>query len=162
MAIYTPNQTEVDLHHFYEHERILLSGQEGEYYTLNRARNVDPIYNEPTANGTNGWGYEPLFKAVFAIEFESADNVEVEVEDRGLTEEADAKITVSYLEWQAKCTDLFKYPHPKEGDIVHLMGRFWDIVKAKDKGRLVHVNQPSGYVIEARLRTKHLPVRKTP
>lgn len=162
MAVYTPNPSEVGLHHFYEHERILLSGQEGEYYTVNRARNVDPVYNEPTANGFNQWGFEPLFKAVFAIEFETADNINVEVQDRGYHEDGDAKITVSYLEWQGKCPDLAKYPHPKEGDIVYLMGRYWDIAKAKDKGRLVHSNTPSGYVIEAKQRTKHLPQRRLP
>ena len=132
----------------------------GEYYTVNRARNVDPLYNEPTANNTNGWGFEPLFKAIFAIEFETSDNVSVEVQDRGYSEEGDAKITISYLEWQRKSPDLNKYPQPKEGDIVFLMGRFFDITKAKDKGRLLHSNTPSGYVIEAKFRTKHLPERR--
>jgi len=162
MAVYTPIQSEVELHHFYEDERILLSGQEGEYYTVNRARNVDPIYNEPTADGTNGWGFEPLFRAVFAIEFETADNVDVEVQDIGYMEVADAKITISFLEWNRKCPDLVKYPRPKEGDIVLLMGRYFDITKAKDKGRLVHSNTPSGYVIEGKERTKHLPQRRLP
>lgn len=159
MAVYTPTQGEVGLHHFYEDERIGLSGQEGEYYTVNRARNVDPLYNEPTAN-PGGWGFEPVFKAIFAVEFETADNVEVEVQDRGYHEDANVKITVSYLEWQRKSPDLVKYPQPKEGDIVYVMGRYFDIVKAKDKGRLVHSNTPSGYVIEGRQRTKHLPQRR--
>tara|TARA_Y100000310_G_C20683507_1_gene817526 strand:+ start:174 stop:662 length:489 start_codon:yes stop_codon:yes gene_type:complete len=162
MAVYTPNLTEVGLHHFYEDERITLSGQGGEYYTVNRARNVDPLYNEPTINRQNEWGFEPLFNAIFAIEFETAENITPEVQERGYSEEGDSKITVSYLEWQRKCPDLVKYPHPKEGDIVYLMDRYWDIVKAKDKGRLLHSNTPSGYVIEGRLRTKHLPQRRLP
>ena len=160
MAVFAPNQLEGNLHHHYEDERIALSGQEGEYYTLNRARNVDPLYNEPTSTGENRWGFEPLFTGIFAIEFESSDNVNNEVQDRGFSKEGDAKITVSYLEWNRKSPDLAKYPKPKEGDIVHLMGHFFDITKAEDKGRLLHSNTPSGYVIEGKFRTKHLPQRR--
>lgn len=160
MGVYTPIASEVSIHHFWEDERIALSGQEGEYYPLNRARNVDPLYNEPTASGANGWGFEPGFTAVFAIEFETADNVNPEADDKGFFEEGDAKITVSFLEWQRRSPDLAKYPRPKEGDVVFLMGRFFDITKAKDKGRLVHSNTPSGYMIEAKFKTKMLPERR--
>ena len=160
MAVYTPDQLEVNLHHHYEDERIALSGMEGEDYTLNRARNVDPLYNEPTATNENRWGFEPLFTGIFAIEFESADNINTEVQDRGFSQEGDSKITISYLEWSRKSPDLNKYPKPKAGDIVFLMGRFFDLIKAEDKGRLLHSNTPSGYVIEAKFRTKHLPQRR--
>jgi hypothetical protein len=160
MAVYTPNASEISIHHFWEDERIALSGLEGEYYPLNRARNVDPLYNEPTANGLNEWGFDPGFTAVFAIQFESADNVNPEADDRGFQEEGDATIHVSYLEWQRRSTDLAKYPYPKEGDAIFLMGRFFDITKAKDKGRLIHSNTPSGYVIEAKFKTKMLPERR--
>lgn len=160
MAVYTPIAQEVSLHHFYEDERIALSGQEGEYYAVNRSRNVDPIYNEPTANGLNGWGFEPSFKAVFAIQFEESDNVNPEVDEKGYQEEGDAIIHISYLEWQRRSPSIVKYPHPKEGDVVFLMDRYFDITKAKDKGRLVHSNTPSGYVLEAKFRTKMMPERR--
>ena len=160
MAVYTPIASEIALHHFWEDERIALSGQQGEYYPLNRARNVDPVYNEPTANGANAWGFDPGFVAVFAIRFETADNVEPEADDKGFMEEGNAEINISYLEWQRRSPNLTKYPRPKEGDCIYLMGRFFDITKAKDKGRLVHSNTPSGFVIEAKFRTKMFPERR--
>lgn len=160
MAVYTPIASEVSIHHLWEDERIALSGQEGEYYPLNRARNVDPLYNEPTANRQNGWGFEPGFTAVFSIRFETFDNVNPEAGETGFLEEGDAEIAISYLEWQRRSPDLGKYPSPKEGDVIYLMGRFFDITKAKDKGRLVHSNTPSGFSVEAKFRTKMLPDRR--
>jgi hypothetical protein len=157
MPLYPGNAQELVLFRRYEDERIRLYGQAGQYYVLNRARNIDPVYNEPTANG-EVWHYTGPFNLVFSVQYVEFANREPGVRDEGLTIEYDAEAAVSYLQWVAQ----FPTFAPKEGDVVYVMGEYFDVVKQGRSGNLVDTVDVVGFQLMLKRRAQFTPERRSP
>ena len=144
----------------WEEERISLTGQDCEYYSLIRGANVDPLYNEPFPNTTTGQLGEKFrlnFTFIGAIIFEEKDNREPTVREEGFDVDYDAELFVSVNEWDGKAGIGFK---PKEGDVLYSMGHFFDVVKKGSGGNIVDTVNYVGYKLTLKRREKFVPERK--
>lgn len=168
----------------YEEERIALVASVGEFYSLNRGANVDPLYDEPTNDplyqddripGTPGdewphdttlrhneaWEFLGPFFMDMAIEFQQVDNRQPTVRDEGKEVEWDALVSISRNEWECVMEDSAVAGRiPKEGDVVFVQNVWWDVIKASTSGNIIDTVTHVGYRLEVKKRTKFTPERK--
>lgn len=156
-SLYPGNALELGLFRRYEDERIRLYGQDGQYFVLNRSVNIDPVYNEPTANGEEDWKYTGPHALTFAVQYVEFTGREPGVRDEGLTIDYDAEAAVSYLQWDA----LFPAFRPKEGDVVFVMGEYFDVVKQGRSGNLVDTVNVVGFQLMLKRRAQFTPERRS-
>jgi len=165
-----------------EEERIELVGPPCEYYSLNRGKNVDALYGEPTNDPLYGgssargapsvsdeaWNFCPDVDAgeepvVFpcSIEYQESDNRTPSVRTEGFVYEYDSIIAISRNHWECAWEDLMcAGREPKEGDVLYLFGEWWDVVKAGRSGYILDSPEFVGYRLELRKRTQYTPDRK--
>ena len=140
-----------------EQERISLSGPEVNYYSLNRGRNVDPLYNEPV-----GWSYQRFCIVTGAIEYVEAESRDVSVRDEGEVIEQTGIVRIAYNEWKLRATvdTNGRQRWPKAGDVIEMQLEVWDVVKGNSQGNVV--NQPNfvAFQLELRKRNKFIAQRK--
>jgi len=165
-----------------EEERIELVGPDCEYYTLNRGKNVDALYGEPTndplyggssprgsdSDSNESWnfcpdilvGEEPITFPV-AIEYQESDNRTPMVRTEGFHYEYDAIVAISRNHWECAWEDTTcAGREPKEGDVIYLFGEWWDVVKAGRSGYILDSPDFVGYKLELKKRTQFTPDRK--
>lgn len=165
-----------------EAERIELSSPECEYYSLNRGKNVDALYGEPTNDPLYGgssprgtpsrsgeaWnfypdideGQEPLV-IVAAIEYQQMDNREPSTREEGIEWLYDAQIFISRNHWECALEDTaIEGRLPKVGDVIYLFEEWWDVVKAGKGGDVLDTPEYVGFKLDVRKRTKFTPDRK--
>ncbi len=134
-----------------EAERIGLTGQEAIYYTLTRGANVDPLYSEPD---DGGWVYDD-FRLTVTAQYQEMDNKEVGVQEDGATVEYDAEAVVALNEWEANGPPtIFPGRKPKHGDVILVMGHYFDVVKGSAGGNVVDQIAVVGYKLMLKKRVK--------
>ena len=140
-----------------EDESISRSGSEIVYYSLNRGRNVDPLYNEPI-----GWSYKKFILRAGAVEYVEAEGRDVGVRDEGETIEQNGIIRISYLEWTRKSVvdDNGRQRWPKAGDVMEVQREVWDVVKGNSQGNVINRPDFVAFQLEIRKRLKFIANRK--
>jgi hypothetical protein len=78
------------------------------------------------------------------------------VRDEGFEVEYDAEVFVSYNEWAR----VVGAKIPKEGDVLFLMGEYFDVVNAGKGGNFIDSVTVVGYKLQVKKRTKFTPDRK--
>lgn len=146
--LYGDCASEIGLFKGYEEERNTLSGPECSYYSLDRGENVHPVYNEPEPYAFTG-------PQVITCTFED-DGREPSVRDEGLVVERGANMTIALNSWQTA----FPTREPKEGDVLQVFGRYWDVVLASRSGYMVDTPNFTGYKLEVKSRERFEPDRK--
>ena len=165
-----------------EAERIALVGPDCEYYSLNRGRNVDPLYGEPdndplyggaSPRGTpqkdeKSWNFSPnviggelplTFQC--AIEYQEAEKRQPSVRSEGVHVEYDADCYIAALTWERALEGrTFVGRTPKEGDVIYVFNLWWDIVNAGSSGNVLDTTSIVGYKLQLKRRTKFVPERK--
>lgn len=150
MPLY-PCDEEIEYFKELERERNGLTGPTANYYSLNRGKNVDPLYNEPAP-----FDFRDPVELTVVIEFQEADNEDKSVRDEGMTYEFDAILYIAEAEWSEKIPDR----KPKATDVVFVNGKHWDVVKAGSGGNVVDTEEFVGFKLELRHRKKFLPERR--
>jgi len=165
-----------------EEERIELSGPTCEYYSLNRGKNVDALYGEPTNDPLYGgsasrgdpsrsdeaWNFFPdidggASPSTFpcSIEYQEADNRNPSVRPEGFLYEYDAIIGISRNHWEDTWEDtVIEGRLPKEGDVMYLFEEWWDVTKAGKSGNIIDSPNYVGFKLELKKRTQFTPDRK--
>ena len=149
--LYGDCASEIELFKGYEEERNALSGPDGTYYSLDRGENVHPVYNEPEPYAFTG----PKI-ITFTIEFQESDNRSVSVRDEGLVVEYDATVTISRNAWESA----FPTRTPKEGDVIGVFSRYFDVVGGGRSGNIVDTEEFVGWKLEVKEREHFEPDRK--
>jgi hypothetical protein len=151
MPLY-PSPKELEYARFLEAERIGLTAQAVVYYTLTRGGNVDPLYGEPT---DAGWLYDE-FSLLAAVTYQEMDNREVGVRDEGLTVDYDAEAFIAYNEWTANGppTVFGDEREPKAGDVIYIMGEYFDVIRGDDGGNLIDQTKTVGHKLMLRKKAK--------
>lgn len=97
-------------------EPARLSGVKLRFYSLRRAKNMDPLYREPVDGGD--FEYSGPWEMFGALEFESLDDVDSpEATSEGTQLTAEARLQIARAELEAVSA-----PNPKQGDVIE----FWD------------------------------------
>jgi hypothetical protein len=171
-----------------EAERIRLANQSAEYYSLNRGRNVNPLYGEPTNDplygGTNpktslgdplqherSWNFcpdiaqgESPLVIPCAFEYVEADNRQPLVRPEGKYVEHDAVMSLATVSWicaiQEENLVCIDGREPKEGDVVYGFGKWWDVVNAGKSGAVLATLYTVGWRLMLKVRTQFVPNRK--
>jgi len=165
-----------------EEERIELVGPTCEFYSLNRGKNVDALYGEPTNDPLYGgssqrgdpsvsdeaWNFFPDVDAgaspvtfPVAIEYQESENRTPTARTEGFVYEYDAIVAISRNHWECAWEDtVIAGRVPKEGDVMYLFGEWWDVVKAGKAGYVLDSPEYVGFKLELRKRTQYTPDRK--
>ena len=166
----------------YEEERIEIVGPLLEYYSLNRGKNVDALYGEPTNDPLYGgsssrgapsiskdaWNFYPdpdegqdLLTMPCAIEYQQMDNRQPNVREYGIEWEYDAILYIARNAWERAIEGTgIEGRVPKEGDVIYVHNEWWDISKVGAGGNILDTPVPVGFKAELRKRTKFTPERK--
>jgi hypothetical protein len=151
-----------------EAERNRLTGPTAQYYSLNRGKNVDPLYDEPSDDPlyhgsplgvTEVWGWFPAFDLVVTMEYGESENKDVSVRDEGQEIQYDATIRLAHDEWMAVAP---VGQMPKEGDVCYVFEKWWDVVRAGRAGYVVDTSTSVGWVLGLKHRDSFTPDRKIP
>ena len=142
-----------------------LAGEPVKLYVIRRAKNRDPLYKEPSAEGRE-WSYEGPFELWASIDFPQSDNITEEATEVGERTEADAIAWISRKEFEDR-----EAPYPKRGDIIEFWAKppfgydsedtQWDVVKATRDGNVFTTAAFVQYKLELKQRSKFVPFRKT-
>ena len=167
-----------------EAERIELVGPTCEYYSLNRGRNVDPLYNEPDNDPLYGgsdpigtpqtdstsWNYYPdinktppddLLQMPCIIEYQEMDNRQPSVRDEGFIAEYDAIMHLARDHWECTIEDTdIDGRLPKEGDVIYVFEEWFDVIKVGKGGNILDSPNYVGFKFELRKTTVFTPNRK--
>lgn len=165
-----------------EEERIELVGPLCEYYSLNRGKNVDALYGEPTNDPLYGgssargnpsvsdeaWNFYPDIDGgqepvsfPCAIEYQESDNRQPTARTEGFVYEYDAIVAISRNTWECAWEGTtIEGRLPKEGDVLYLFGEWWDVVKVGKSGNVLDSPNYVGFKFEVRKRTQYTPDRK--
>ena len=165
-----------------EEERIELVGPTCEYYSLNRGKNVDALYGEPTndplygGSSTRGtpskseeaWNFYPdasigqeTLEFQCVIEYQEFDNRQPLARTEGFVAEYDAVVSISRNPWECALDGtLIEGRLPKEGDVLYLFNEWWDVTKAGKSGYVLDSPEYVGYRLEVKKRTQFTPDRK--
>lgn len=144
-------------------EPTALSGTPVRLWSVRRAKNLHPLYREPSANG-NEWEYNGPWELYGALEFDQGNEIEPDVSPEGLRTTATATLYLS-----RKALEDVSAPAPKIGDVIDLWDRppfsteyqYWDVVKANPDGNLWTTEVFVQYRIEMKRRSRFEPGRKT-
>lgn len=165
-----------------EEERIELTGPTCEYYSLNRGRNVDALYGEPTNDPLYGgssalgslsksdeaWNFYPdigegeeEISFPCAVEFVEADGRTPSVRSEGIVAEYDGIVAISRNHWECAYEDtIYVGRVPKEGDVIYVSDEWWDVVRAGKSGNVLDSTTYVGFRLEVKKRTQFTPDRK--
>jgi len=183
-ALYGPEccPTELAYLRSLEAERIALSGPTCEYYSLNRGRNVDPLYGEPNNDPLYGghdprgsdqhhptsWNFSPqvtkgeapmMFPC--AVEYQEAEGRQPSVREEGKVVEYDATCCIALDHWEGALKGrTFAGRIPKEGDVIYVFNLWWDVVNAGSAGNILGSAQFVGFKLMLKRRSKFVPERK--
>lgn len=143
-------------------EPAKLSGTPVRIYSVRRARNLHPLYREPSAGG-NEWEFQGPWEFMAAIEFNQGQDIDSEAGAEGLQ-----KVLSSVMWIARKELEDVGAPIPKIGDVIHFWDQkpfgsdfqFWDVVKANPDGNMVSSEVYTMYRLELKVRTRFEPVRK--
>lgn len=165
-----------------EEERIELVGPITEYYSLNRAVNVDTLYNEPNNDplyggsspiGTNqnhnkswnfspdiGSGEEPLLIPSSFL-YEEMDGRNPMVRSEGFKVDYDGQLFIARNHWECKTIDTsLEGRNPKEGDVLYVNNIWFDVIKVGTGGNILNSPVYVGFRFELKRRTEFVPERK--
>ena len=146
-------------------EPARLAGEAIKLYVIRRAKNRDPLYKEPSANGGE-WDYQGPFELWATIEFPQSENITEEATEVGERSEADAIAWISRKEFEDR-----EAPYPKRGDVLEFWSKppfgyepentQWDVVKATRDGNVFTTATFVMYKIDLKQRSKFVAFRKT-
>jgi hypothetical protein len=151
-----------------EAEKIGLVAPTVLYYSLNRGRNVDPLYNEPADDPLYGggpvgvsevWGWFPAFEIQGAMEYTGETGSNPSVRDEGKEYDYDATLRIAASEWTRLAPS---GQAPKEGDVCYVYSMYWDIVQFGDSGHVGDTMTFVGWVVKLKRRENFEPQRKLP
>ena len=171
-----------------EAERIRQANQSAEYYSLNRGRNVNALYGEPTNDplygGTNpktsqgdplrhsyAWNFcpdiaqgDPYFVVPCSFEYVESDNRQPLVRPEGKYIEHDAILSLATIGWICAIEEgtlvCMENREPKEDDVVYGFGKWWDVVNAGKSGPILATPYTVGWRLMLKIRTQFVPSRK--
>lgn len=139
-------------------ERRSITGYPAKFFSLNRGKNTDPLYNEPIPDrsGTTGFKYREMFQLVGTMVYQEKDNRSPSVREEGFIVEYDAEFHFARLEWEDKAGGY----RPKEGDVIEAMNEVFDIVNAGKGGNVLDSVSHTEFKLVLRKRSKFDPRRK--
>ncbi len=143
-------------------EPAKLSGIEFRLYSVRRAKNLHPLYREPS-NGGFEWEFHGPWEMMGAFEFDQGNDIDPEVSSEGLQKTSNAVLYIARKELE----DVLA-PVPKIGDVIDLWDRqpfgsefqFWDITKANPDGNIMTSEAYVQYRLELKRRSRFEPGRK--
>lgn len=167
-------------------ERLGQSAASCSYFSLNRGKNVDPLYNEPNNDPLYGgsgdvgtdqihnqsWNFCPdvangdnEMVIVCNIEYVEFDDRNPMVRPEGKVVEYDAVASMSILHWECALENedlpiCLAGRVPKEGDVLYGAGEWWDVVKVGGSGTIPGTYENVGYKLQLKKRTQFVPERK--
>lgn len=183
-AIYGPEccPTEAAYFRALEAERIAQTGPTCEYYSLNRGRNVDPLYGEPDndplyggsdsrgadQNHPTSWNFSPNVSGgevpltfQCSIEYQESERRQPSVREEGKVVEYDADCCIAINHWEAALQGrTFAGRKPKEGDVIYVFNLWWDVVNAGSSGNMLGSPMAVGFKLMLKRRSKFVPERK--
>ena len=142
-----------------------LAGTPMKFYSIRRAKNRDPLYKEPSAEGKE-WSYEGPFEVMGSVDFPQFEGSTVEATEVGYRKESEAEAYVARVDFER-----VESPYPKTGDIVEFWTEppfndperetQWDVVKVSRDGNIFSSEKFVQYKISLRRRSKFFAFRKT-
>lgn len=155
---------EVPLWESVAQEPARLSGVRARLYELRRAKNMHPLYREPSADD-GGWEYRGPWELHVAIEFSVPDDMEIEAGQEGAEKTGQATCWLSEKEIRTA-----QAPRPKVGDVLEFWqtpgyagagaSTWWDIVRADPDGRVMTTDVFVQWKLILRQRARFDAVRK--
>lgn len=143
-------------------EPAKLSGTPFRLWSVRRARNLHPLYREPSNAGFE-WEFHGPWEMMGAFEFDQGNEIDPEVSAEGLQ-----KTSTSVLYIARKELEDIDAPEPKIGDVIDLWDRmpfgsefqYWDVTKANPDGNVMTSEVFVQYRLEMKRRSRFEPGRK--
>jgi len=151
MALYS-STLDTDLFKTWEAERRALSGPAVSYFSQRQGYLVDPLYGEQTT-----FSYRTAFLVVANLRYTEFDAEDTSVEDDGLLDRWDAELAVAANAWSAAAPAGVS---PKEGDVVYVHGKYYDVDKAAAIGEALNANVATAWKLMLKRNLHFDPVRK--
>lgn len=146
-------------------EPARLSGTSIKLYSIRRAKNMHPLYREPSAEAKD-WSFQGPWQMMGAVEFSQGDDIDTQSGSEGLKKTATATLWLARKELEDAGS-----PDPKIGDVIEFWDlqpyaragkfQFWDIVKANPDGNIMSSEVFVQWKIGLEARTTFDPARKT-
>jgi hypothetical protein len=131
---------ELALHDSVATEPARLSGTSIRLYSVRRAKNLHPLYREPSA-GAKDWEFQGPWEMMVAVEFDQSSDIDVEAGGEGKLRSASATLWLSRKELEDA-----QAPDPKVGDVFEFWDKdgwkraggfqYWDVSNATPHGNI--------------------------
>lgn len=154
--------SEVGLWDSIAQEPARLSGTPVRLHSVRRAKNLHPLYREPSADG-HEWEFSGPWEVMAAMDFNMGQDIDSEASEHGLQKIYSAVMYISRKELEDVGA-----PVPKIGDVIDFWDRapfgadyvYWDVVKANPDGNMFTSEVYTMYRLELKVRSRFEPGRK--
>lgn len=144
-------------------EPARLSGTKIRFWSLRRAKNMHPLYREPSSKSDGEWSFNGPWEMMSHIEYDQNSDETPNASTDGKSTEIESKAWIARREFED-----IGAPYPKEGDVIEFWDdavwgkdkRHWDVVKATRDGNVFGSSVFVQFKIDMKTRSKFTPDRK--